>query len=167
MKKTFAMPKELPMIGNVTKGLDRNLIGAVLDLNRSLRLRNTVPALRKDEWGDFSQIFWPLVLSKNRGLAKKRYYHEIGRKKIRRMVYSDPEKLIWRPIFCTISFFRHLSHSSFRSAKTVSIVVPWICILFTMFSCLSDLFCSRGTWGAVLDIEGPETGHEKQARSPP
>ena len=29
------------------------------------------------------------------GLAKNRYHHEIGRKKIRRMVYSDPEKLIF------------------------------------------------------------------------
>ena len=39
------------------------------------------------------------------GLAKNRYYHEIGRKKIRQMVYSDPEKLIGRPIFVTFSFF--------------------------------------------------------------
>ena len=45
-----------------------------------------------------------LFLSKNKGLAKNRYYHEIGRKKIRRVVCSDPEKLIGQPMFDTFSF---------------------------------------------------------------
>ena len=87
---------------------------------RSSSLAVTVPALRKDEWTIFSKFFDPFFLSKNRGLAKNRYHHEIGRKKIRRMVYSDREKLNGRPDFDTFSFFGHLSHSSFRSARTAS-----------------------------------------------
>ena len=80
---------------------------------------NTGAALRKDKWGNFLQFFRPFFLSKNMGFTKNRYHHRIGRKKIRRMVYSDPEKLNGRPDFGTFSFFPHLSHSSFRSAGTV------------------------------------------------
>ena len=74
------------------------------------------------------EIFRPFFLSENKGLAKNRYCHEIGRKKIRRMVYSDPEKLIGRPMFDTFSFFWRLSHSSFRSAGTVPNVVDTQCL---------------------------------------
>ena len=44
--------------------------------------------------------------SKNKGLANNCYYYEIGRNKIRDMVYSDPEKLIGRQI---LSFFPFVS----------------------------------------------------------
>ena len=39
------------------------------------------------------------------GLAKNGYHHEIGRKKIHQMVYSDPEKLNGRPDFGLFIFF--------------------------------------------------------------
>ena len=52
----------------------------------------------------FYKFFDPLFLSKNRGFTKNRYHHRIGRKKIRRMVYSDREKLNGRPDFDTCSF---------------------------------------------------------------
>ena len=51
------------------------------------------------------RIFGFFFLPKTWVWQKNRYYHEIGRKKIRRMVYSDPEKLIGRPIFGTFAFF--------------------------------------------------------------
>ena len=52
--------------------------------------------------------------STHRGFTKNRYHHRIGRKKIRRMVYSDPEKLIGRPImaffyFCSSRFLQKLT----------------------------------------------------------
>ena len=62
-------------------------------------------ALKRWKMSIFLHFVWPFFLSKNRGLAKNRYHHRIGRKKIRRMVYSDREKLIGRPIFGTFSFF--------------------------------------------------------------
>ena len=65
------------------------------------------------------KFFDPFFVAK-RGLEKNRYYHEIGRKKIRRMVYSDPEKLIGRPTFRTFPFFWHLLNGSDEPAVGAS-----------------------------------------------
>ena len=66
--------------------------------------------------------FHKILALKNKGFTKKLYRHLIGRKKIRRMVYSDRDKLNGRPDFGTFPFFRHLFHSSFRSAGTVFVL---------------------------------------------
>ena len=63
-----------------------------LDLKKGKGLKNRALKKTKNIYV-FLHFFWPFFLSKFMGLAKKRYHHWIGRKKLCGNPLSDPEKL--------------------------------------------------------------------------